>query len=49
MSYAYIQRTSKYQEKIFFLLTRRSLETFAVFNRLFRDMEIHNEGAMEEK
>jgi len=25
------------------------LETFGVFNRLFRDIEIHNEGAMEEK
>ena len=27
----------------------RLLETFGVFNRLFRDIEIHNEGAMEEK
>jgi len=33
----------------YFLPTGRSLETFGVFNRLIRDIEIHNEGAMEEK
>jgi hypothetical protein len=50
MSYAYIPRTSKRQEKINFCpLTSRSLETFGVFNRLFRDIQIHSEGAMEEK
>jgi len=49
MSYAYIPRTSKCQEKInFSSLTSRSLETFSVFNRLFRDIGIRNEGAMKE-
>src|SRR6266702_473003 len=45
MSYAYIPRTSKCQAKLFFELTSRLLETFAVFNRLFRNIEIHNQGA----
>jgi len=50
MSYAYIPRTSKCQEEIdFSSLTSRSLETFSVFNRLFRDIEIRNQGAMKEK
>jgi len=50
MSYAYIPRTSKCQEKInFFSLTSRSQETFAVFHRLYRDIEIRNQGAMKEK
>jgi hypothetical protein len=31
-----------------FLLTRRLLGTFAIFIRLFRDIEIRNQGATEE-
>src|SRR5229473_5465046 len=48
MSYAYIPRTSKCQGKInFFSLTSRSQETFAVFHRLYRDIEIRNQGALK--
>jgi len=48
MSYAYIPRTSKCQEKInFFSLTSRSQETFAVFHRLYRDIEIRNQRSTE--
>jgi len=37
------------QEKIkFSSLTSRTLETFAVFHRLYRDIGIRNEGAMKE-
>jgi len=45
MSYAYIPRTSKCQEetKLFFA-DELFDETFGIFNRLFRDIEIHNEG-----
>jgi hypothetical protein len=49
MSYAYTPRTSKRQEEYIFSLRGRSLETFAVFNRLSREIEIHNEGATKEK
>src|SRR5258708_4062646 len=49
MSYAYIPRTSTCQETIkFSSLTSRTLETFAVFHRLYRDIGIRNEGAMKE-
>jgi hypothetical protein len=38
------------QEKTnFFSLTSRSKETFCDFNRLSRDIEIRNQGALEEK
>jgi len=33
------------KRKYFFSLTIRLQETFDVFNRLFRDIEIHGEGA----
>jgi hypothetical protein len=33
------------KRKYFFSLTSRFQETFGVFNRLFRDIEIHGEGA----